>query len=116
MVSLVVVLGLVGLALYERFSAEVPPGVRVAVALATADVEERDGVYDVPFEVTNRGGEPATDVTIHFAVRRGELVLEESETVVRFLPISGAAAGALPTSFDPAAHDFTARVGTFLEP
>lgn len=115
-VSLVVVLGLVALALVEHFGFEEPPGVRVAVALAPAAAEARDGVYYVPFRVTNQGSEAATDVGIHFEVRRGEAVVEESEAVVPFLPVGGSAEGELATGLDPATHDLVARVGTLLDP
>lgn len=114
--SAAVVATLVGVALVEHFLLDEPPGVRVAVSVAEGAAERRDGVYYVPFEATNRGGEPAADVTIEFEVRRGGEVLETSSATVPFLPIGGSAGGEIATELDPAAHEVVGRVGNLLAP
>jgi len=114
--SLVVVLGLVGVALVEQFGRREPPGVRIEVGLTPADVARRDGVFYIPFTATNQGGEAAVDVGVVFEVRRGEEVVEESSATLPFLPVGGSVAGEMVTTRDSATHELAARVGSVQSP
>lgn len=115
-VSAAVISALIGAALFEHYLVDEPPGIRVSVSLAAAAAERRDDVYYVPFDVANRGGEPAANVTIIFEVRRGGELLEQSDATVPFLPVGGSVSGELATRLDPTGHDLAARVGTLQNP
>ena len=116
MASALVVLLLIGAALYEHFLRDEPPGVHIAVELALDRVEERDGLTYVPFTVVNTGAAPAENVVVLFEIKQGDETVEESTADIAFLPNSGSADGELVTALDLATHTVEARVATIQIP
>jgi len=115
-VSIVVLATFIGAALYEQFALTEPSGVILRVELQLDQAVRRGDRFYVPFEVTNTGGDPASDVAVRFEVRRTEEVIEESDMVVPFLPSDGVEAGEAVLMSDPAQFEVTAEVGNFLAP
>ena len=116
MVSIVILTAFIGAALYEQFVNTEPAGAILRVELQLDQTERRGDRFYVPFEVTNTGGDPASDVAVRFEVRQGEEVIEESDMVVPFLPSDGVEAGEAVLMSDPAQFEVTAEVGNFLAP
>lgn len=115
-VSALIVAALIGTALAEHFWVDTTPGVALAVTLEMDQTRRVDNRYYVPFTVKNTGSEGAENVTIAFAVQRGDQTVEESTTQISFISNGGTANGELVTAFDPARYDITARVSTFETP
>ncbi len=115
-ISVVIVAGLIGVAVYEHVARMEPAGTRVSVQVDVAAAEQRDGLFYVPYTVANTGGQPAENVAVVFEVKRGEEIVEESNTEIPFLPNSGSATGELVTALDPAAHAIEARVASLQLP
>ncbi len=115
-VSLVIVVLMIGAALYEHGVEDEPPGVRVAVTLDLAAAEERDGLTHVPWTVENNGQDPAEAVVILFEITAGEETVQESTAEIAFLPNGGTAKGELVTDLDLATHTISAQVVTFQLP
>jgi uncharacterized protein (TIGR02588 family) len=114
--SLVVVALLIGAAIYEHFVREEVPGTWISIEVRTDEARHRDDVYYIPFTATNRGTDPAEDVSFMFSITREGEMVEESTVMVAFLPNSGSADGELITAFDPATHQIEARPSTLLSP
>jgi uncharacterized protein (TIGR02588 family) len=114
--SAVVVLVLIGAALYEHFLRDEPLGARIAVELALDRAEERDGLTYIPFTVVNTGAAPAENFGILFAIKQGDQTVEESTADIAFLPNSGSVGGELVTALDLTTHSIEARVATFQTP
>ena len=114
--SALVVALLVGAALYEHLVHDEPAGVRVVVDLALEQAETRDGMTYVPFIVVNTGAAPAGNVVVLFAIKQGELTVEESTAEIAFLSNSGTAEGEMVTALDLTTHTIEARVATLQIP
>jgi uncharacterized protein (TIGR02588 family) len=115
-VSIVILAAFLGAALYEHFLLDEPPGAILRVELQLGEAERRGDRFYVPFEVTNSGGEPASDVVLLFEVRQGEEVIEESDATIPFLPSDGVESGEVVLMSDPAEYEVTAQVGNYLAP
>jgi len=115
-VSIAILAVFVGAALYEQFVNAEPAGAILRVELSLDQTEQRGDRFYVPFDVTNSGGDPASDVAVLFEVRQGEEVIEESDTMIPFLPSDGQETGEAVLMSDPAEYEVTAEVGNFLEP
>jgi uncharacterized protein (TIGR02588 family) len=115
-VSIVILAVFIGAAFYEQFALTEPSGAILRVELQLDQAERRGDRFYVPFEVTNTGGDPASDVAVRFEVRQAEEVIEESDMVVPFVPSDGVEAGEAVLMSDPAQFEVTAEVGNFLAP
>lgn len=115
-VSVAIIAALIGAALYEQFARTEPAGIVIEVEVDRAGAERRDDRWYVPYTVSNRGGDPAMDVSLIFEISAGDEMVEESTATVAFLATSGSTAGELVTALDPTAHEIEARVGSLLRP
>ena len=115
-ISIVILAAFIGAALYEQFVNTEPAGAILRVELQLDQTERRGDRFYVPFAVRNTGGDPASDVTVLFEVRQGEEVIEESDTVIPFLPSDGQETGEAVLMSDPAEYVVSAEVGNFLAP
>ncbi len=78
---------------------------------------EHDGTYHhVGFVARNAGQATAAEVAIRGELRQDGATVEESETVLDFLPQQSERRGTLLFSSDPAASELTVRPLGFREP
>lgn len=83
-ISLVIVLGFVGLQLYLHWQGEEgPPRIFVEADLSGLDQVGSD--YYLPVEVTNEGGSTAEDVNVQLTLQGGEGNSETASFVIQFL-------------------------------
>ena len=115
-VSLLILGTFVGAAFYEHFRLEEQPGAVLHVEVYRDQVERRGDRFYLPFNATNTGADPASDVALHFEVLNGEEVIEESDAVIPFLPSDAEEAGEVVLMSDPAQYEVTAQVGNYLTP
>ncbi|MBA2277054.1 MAG: hypothetical protein H0W06_04760 [Chloroflexia bacterium] len=115
-VSIVVVAAFVGAAFVENVTRDEPAGAPITVEVLLEQIEQREGSFYVPFEVSNAGSSPVEDVSLLFELRlRGQL-LEESTVLIPFLPSNGVEAGTVVLTTDPARAVLVASVQNFREP
>jgi uncharacterized protein (TIGR02588 family) len=89
----------------------------IDVQIAADDAEPRDGLFTVPFSVTNVGGSGANLVTIRFEVVASDDEVVDSVTItLDVLPVRGVEDGELLISHDPATHTITGRAESYMLP
>lgn len=115
-ISAVVVLALVGAALFEIFLRDDPSGTEVTIELATDEAEVRNGRTYIPYEVRNDGADAATDVVVIVEVKQGEQVVEETTVDIALLASHDAVEGIVVTALDLSAHTVEARLGALQLP
>ena len=115
-VSLLILAAFVSAALYEHFQLEEQSGAILQVEVHRNQAERRGDRFYLPFNATNTGADPASDVALHFEVLDGEEVIEESDAVIPFLPSDAEETGEVVLMSDPAQYEVTAQVGNYLSP
>lgn len=84
-VSALIVLGMLGVLVYDLIAGSNRPPVIAVVPDFDATYQE-EGKYYLPLTVVNEGGRTAADVTVHFVLpREGEASSESSTFTIRFL-------------------------------
>lgn len=116
-VSILIIVGLIGLAVVEMFNRPGEATVVIDVQIETDRAEQRGDHYAVPFSVTNVGGAGAIDVTVRFEVVSASDDVVDSVTItLDVLPVRGVEEGELLISHDPATHTITGRAESYLLP
>ncbi len=115
-VSLLILAAFVGAAFYEHFQLEEQSGAVLQVEVHRDQAERRGDRFYLPFDATNTGADPASNVALHFEVLNGGEVIEESDAVIPFLPSDAVESGEVVLMSDPAQYEVTAQVGNYLTP
>lgn len=114
-VSVAIVLGVVGLVIYEHFHRwQHPPVIEVTVR---ADEARRNGeTFYVPLRVENTGGKAAQDVEVEVSLEGSRTEPERATLMVDFLAGGASRRGSVAFEHDPARGRLSARVLRYLEP
>lgn len=113
-VATVILLGLVGLILFDwQTNQNRPPAFSVAVSEA---VRVTDGRYYVPFAITNTGGHIARTVQVTAELHRAGLDDETGEQQIDFLSGHETKAGSFVFTHDPQGGDLVVRVASYRLP
>lgn len=113
-VASVILLGLVGLILFDwQTNQNQPPAFSVAVSEA---VRVTDGRYYVPFAITNTGGRIARTVQVTAELHSPEADDETGEQQIDFLSGHETKAGSFVFTHDPQAGDLLVRVASYRLP
>lgn len=112
-VSAVVVLGAIGLMLYEALAgASTPPDMEVRVD----EVTQITGGYLVQLQVRNVGQSTAAEVTVEGELKNGEQTVETSETTIDYVPAEATRSGGLFFTENPAMYTLEVRALGYDEP
>lgn len=113
LLGLVLVLGSIGLALYEAAVGDSsPPDV-------TVELEEILPVQNgflVEFRVINEGGTTAAGLTVEGELRNGTEIVETSDTTIEYVPSHSERAGGLFFTLDPRQYDLQLRATGYETP
>jgi uncharacterized protein (TIGR02588 family) len=115
-VSLLVVGTMVGVGLREASSRHDRIAGEIQIELQAEDAEYRDGIYYVPYLVTNTGSVAITSAEIWFEVYAGTELVESAEINISSLPLRGTQEGIYVTPLDPNTHEFRGRLETVQFP
>ena len=113
LLGLVLVLGSIGLALYEAVVGDSsPPNVTVKVE---GIIPAQNG-FLVEFRVLNEGGTTAAGLTVEGELRNGTEILETSETTIEYVPSRSERTGGLFFTRDPGQYELELRAKGYEMP
>jgi uncharacterized protein (TIGR02588 family) len=113
LLGLVLVASSVGFMLYEAVAGDSsPPDVKVHV---DSIVPARNG-YLVKFRAVNEGGSTAEGLTVEGVLKNGIEILENSNTVIEYVPAHSEREGGLFFSSDPRQHQLQLRAKGYENP
>ena len=113
LLGLVLVLGSIGLALYEAVVGDSsPPNVTVKVE---GIIPAQNG-FLVEFRVLNEGGTTAAGLTVEGELRNGTEILETSDTTIEYVPSRSERTGGLFFTQDPGQYELELRAKGYETP
>lgn len=104
----------IGIIIYDW--AVTPPSAPVLSAKLARNIERINGQFQVPFEVTNTGGQTAESVQVIAELIRDGEVIEDGEQQVDFLSAGESEEGAFLFTKDPGDAELILRVGSYKLP
>lgn len=111
-ISVILILGLVGLVTYISISGGSHPPIVEARPL-DQEIRQDGDTYYLPVAVTNRGGRTAEEVLIMAELVTGEEPPESAEFTIDFLAGGETTEGTVVFAGDPSAAELTVRVASF---
>ena len=113
LLGLVLVLGSIGLALYEAAVGDSsPPDVKVEVE----EILPVQNGFLVEFRVINEGGTTAAGLTVEGELRNDTEIVETSDTTIGYVPSHSERAGGLFFTLDPRQYDLQLRATGYETP
>ncbi|MGH2351175.1 MAG: hypothetical protein ACRDJN_06120 [Chloroflexota bacterium] len=113
--SVVILVGLIGLVTYEHFSRGTAPAA-IEVQPHLADVRRNADAYYLPVEVANRGDLTARDVRIRLSLTPSGGEPQSSELLIDFLAGGATAHGTAVFRSDPSRGELRIDVLSYLDP
>ncbi len=111
-ISIILILGLVGLVTYVSINGGNEPPIVEAKPLP-AEMRHEEGAYYLPVAVTNRGGRTAEEVVVQAELAGSDGSSEASEFTLDFLAGGETREGSAVFATDPLAGELTIDVASF---
>jgi uncharacterized protein (TIGR02588 family) len=114
--SVLIVGALVAVALIEESRRDEESGANLMVTFETDGANYDGEWYYVPYTVLNTGADAISAADVWIEVYDGQKQVESAEITVQFLPLQGKQHGIYVSAYDPATHDFRARLESLQFP
>jgi uncharacterized protein (TIGR02588 family) len=111
--SLLLIGLLAGAILYDGYASGESQPAQVEIEVHLDDVDRRGDGYYVPLTISNTGDQTIEEVLITIEARRGEELVDETETVIATLAERGTVSAIVVLTDDPATLQIEAGVSTF---